>query len=149
MKKKILIVVSDYYKEIASGLVLGAESYLSQGHSKSKVEKNLYKSTIIEYKIINAPGSFEIPFLINKYKKSYDGFLALGCIIRGETYHFEVISNEVARKLMDLSVDIKKPIGFGILTCENIKQALQRSKAGINNKGKEAAKACLDILLYG
>ena len=86
--------------------------------------------------------------MIDRNKDLYDGFIALGCIIRGETYHFEVISNEVTRKLMDLSIDIQKPIGFGILTCENIKQALERSDPNKGNKGAEAAKACVSLMFY-
>ena len=84
--------------------------------------------------------------MIDLNKDLYDGFIALGCIIRGETYHFEVISNEVTRKLMDLSIDIQKPIGFGILTCENLAQAIQRSGPNNKNKGIEAAKACENLL---
>ena len=72
--------------------------------------------------------------------------MALGCILRGETYHFEIISNEVTRKIMDLSIDIGKPIGFGILTCENLAQAIQRSGPNNKNKGIEAAKACENLL---
>ena len=71
----------------------------------------------------------EIPFLINRNINSYDGFIALGCIIRGETYHFQIISNEVARKIMDLTVNLNKPISFGILTCENLEQAKKRSES--------------------
>ena len=73
-------------------------------------------------------------------------FCSLGCIIRGETYHFEIISNEVTRKIMDLSTDIGKPIGFGILTCENLEQALERSNPDNKNKGAEAARACQKLL---
>ena len=83
---------------------------------------------------------------INQYKNSYDAFLAFGCIIRGETYHFEIIANECSRKIMDLSISSSKPIGFGILTCENIEQAFKRADINSYNKGKEAAKACLDLL---
>ena len=86
---------------------------------------------------LNVSGSFEIPFVINKNKDLYDGFIALGCIIRGETYHFEIISNQVARKIMDLSISINKPIEFGILTCENYEQALKRAE----KKGSAAAHA--------
>ena len=103
----------------------------------------------INYKLIIAPGSFEIPYIINNNINNYDGSIALGCIIRGETYHFELIANEVARKIMDLSININKPIGFGILTCENLDQALVRSDPNIKNKGAEVAKACLDLLLDG
>ena len=140
--KKILIVVSDYYKKVASGLVKGATDYFDEK------DEFLVRDILIKYEIKKAPGAFEIPFLINKFKDSYDGFLALGCVIRGETYHFEIISNEVTRKIMDLSIEIDKPIGFGILTCENLAQAMQRSVSHKGNKGAEAAKACLSLLLY-
>jgi len=140
--KKILIVVSDYYEEVAKGLVKGCTDYFTLNKSKLKANSIDYV-----YEIKKAPGSFEIPFLINKFKNSYDGFLALGCIIRGDTYHYEIISNEVARKIMDLSIDIGKPIGFGILTCENLEQALERSDPTKKNKGAETAKACLDVLI--
>tara|TARA_B100001123_G_C14830443_1_gene835924 strand:+ start:299 stop:709 length:411 start_codon:yes stop_codon:yes gene_type:complete len=133
MIKKILIVKADYYKEISHSLFTGAYAYCSQ-------QDNI---TIDD---INVSGSFEIPFVINKNKDLYDGFIALGCIIRGETYHFEIISNQVARKIMDLSISINKPIGFGILTCENMNQALERSDPTQGNKGSEAAKACFDLL---
>ena len=142
--KKVLIVVSDYYEEVAQGLIKGATDYFSLNKSELVVNDIHY-----DCEIKKAPGSFEIPFLINKFKNSYDAFLALGCIIRGETYHFEIISNEVTRKIMDLSIDIGKPIGFGILTCENLEQALERSDPSKKNKGAEAAKACLDILING
>ena len=78
--------------------------------------------------------------------EDYDGFIALGCIIRGETYHFELISNEVTRKIMDLSINLKKPIGFGILTCDNLQQATERSNPKLRNKGAEAAEACRHLL---
>ena len=132
MEKKILIVSSAYYPEIAENLKKGATSYL-----------NLIKSN---YDIKYCSGSFEIPFTINQYLNSYLGFIALGCIIRGETYHFELIANEVTRKIMDLSIDSKKPIGFGILTCENEEQAVFRSDPLKGNKGEEAARACTESL---
>ena len=139
--KKILIVVSDYYEEVAAGLIKGATEYFDI--SKDELSG---REILIKYEIKKSPGAFEIPFLINQFKNSYDAFLALGCIIRGETYHFEIISNEVTRKIMDLSIEIDKPIGFGILTCENLAQAIQRSGPHKKNKGAEAAKACLKLL---
>jgi len=132
MTKKILIVSSNYYEKISNNLISGATQYL-------------VNNEIINKKI-NVPGSFEIPFTINKYKDLFDGFIALGCIIKGETYHFEVISNNVTRKIIDLSIAINKPIGFGILTCNNLDQALKRSDPSQSNKGFEAAKACVDLL---
>ena len=132
MKKKILIVISNYYEEIGNNLLKGAIKEL--------------KFNNIDYDIVYAPGCFEIPFLISKNIKKYKGFIALGCIIRGETYHFEIIANECARKIMDISNNNLKPIGFGVLTCENIKQAKIRSDTRKQNKGKEAANACIELL---
>tara|TARA_B100001540_G_C15375233_1_gene447569 strand:- start:110 stop:526 length:417 start_codon:yes stop_codon:yes gene_type:complete len=132
MNKKVLIVSANYYKNISDSLKIGATNFLN--------ENKIY------FEIIDSPGSFEIPYIINRNLKLYDGFIALGCIIRGETYHFELISNECSRKIMDLSISSNKPIGFGILTCENMDQALQRADVNSGNKGKEAAKACLDLL---
>ena len=141
-KINILIVTSDYYENVSEGLIKGSTDFIKQ--------QDIIQAGIkINYEIKKAPGSFEIPYIINKYKNSYDAFLAFGCIIRGETYHFEVIANEVTRKIMDLSININKPIGFGILTCENLDQALVRSDPNIKNKGAEVAKACLDLLLDG
>ena len=132
MNYKVLVVVSNYYDEISKNLIEGTEKYL--------------RETSITPRIIKAPGCFEIPYIIRKKSEDYDGFIALGCIIRGETYHFELISNEVTRKIMDLSIILNKPIGFGILTCNNIEQAQYRSNPLRGNKGKEAAKACVDLL---
>ena len=132
MKKKVLIVISDYYEEIGKNLLKGSITEL--------------KLNNINYDILFAPGCFEIPLLISKNIKKYKGFIALGCVIRGETYHFELIANECARKIIDISNENLKPIGFGILTCENIKQAKIRSDVRKKNKGKEAANACIKLL---
>ena len=132
MKKKVLIVISNYYEEIAKNLLKGSITEL--------------KLKNINYDILFAPGCFEIPFLISKNIKKYKGFIALGCVIRGETHHFELIANECARKIIDISNESLKPIGFGILTCENIKQAKIRSDLRKKNKGKEAANACIKLL---
>jgi len=131
-EKEILIVSSEYYAQIHDNLVSGASSYLNNNRIS------------FEQKI--APGCFEIPFLIKKNLNLYSGFIALGCIIRGETYHFEIIANECARKIMDLSVEFGKPIGFGILTCDNYEQAIVRSDPFQKNKGSEAARACIKSL---
>ena len=87
------------------------------------------------------PGSFEIPSIIEKYIKKFDGFIALGCIIKGETNNFNLISKSITDALMYLSIKHKKPIGNGLITCFNKKQALARRK-----KGKEAALAVQKIL---
>ena len=141
MSQKILIVASEYYRDITNNLVAGATYVL----------ENLK----INYDIKKTNGSFEIPFIINKNIKLFDGFIALGCIIRGETYHFELISNEVTRKIMSISIGSNKPIGFGIITCENVDQAIARSNLDQNaannllkksNKGEEAALAVINLL---
>ena len=132
MKKKILIVLSNYYDEVGNNLLEGATNEL--------------KSNKIDYDVLYAPGCFEIPYLVSKNIKKYRAFIVLGCVIRGETYHFELIANECARKIMDISNFSLKPIGFGILTCENLKQAKVRSDVKKKNKGKEAANACIKLL---
>ena len=132
MKKKVLIVISNYYEAIGKNLLKGSIMEL--------------KLNNINYDILFAPGCFEIPFLISKNIKKYKGFIALGCVIRGETYHFELIANECARKIIDISNENLKPIGFGILTCENIKQAKIRSDVKKKNKGQEATNACIKLL---
>ena len=126
MKRKILIVIADYYKEIALGLLNSAK-------------KNLPKTFKIE--IIKVPGVFEIPITISKYLKKFDGFIALGCVIKGKTPHFDFISQSSTNAIMDLAVNSKKPIGNGILTCLNMSQAKERKK-----KGAEAAKAIVSVL---
>ena len=123
--KKILIVIADYYEDISSSLLKSAKSNLSN----------------FSLKIIKVPGVFEIPVTISKNIKKYDGFIALGCVIKGETPHFDFISSASTQAIMKLSVDNKKPIGNGILTCLNMRQAKARSK-----KGKEAAKAVISVL---
>ena len=123
--KKILIVIANYYEDISSSLLKSAKSNLSN----------------FSLKIIKVPGVFEIPVTISKNIKKYDGFIALGCVIKGETPHFDFISSASTQAIMKLSVDNKKPIGNGILTCLNMKQAKARSK-----KGKEAAKAVISVL---
>jgi 6,7-dimethyl-8-ribityllumazine synthase len=132
MKNKILIVSSDYYKDVSNNLIKGATEEL--------------KINNIDFDILYAPGCFEIPFLISKNIKKYKGFIALGCVIRGETYHFNLIANECARKIINISNNSLKPIGFGVLTCKNLKQAINRSHIRKKNKGGEAANACIKLL---
>ena len=127
MKKKYLIVLADYYEDIAKGLLVSALN-------------SIPKSNLI--KIINVPGVFEIPVTISKNIKKYDGFLALGCVIKGKTPHFDFISQAATNAIMDLSIINKKPIGNGIITCLNKAQAKIRKK-----KGAEAAQAVMSIIL--
>ena len=126
MKKKYLIVITDYYQDISKGLLNSAL-------------KLIPSSNLI--KIIKVPGVFEIPVTISKNIKKFDAFLALGCVIKGETPHFDFISSTTTNAIMELSIDNKKPIGNGIITCLNMKQAKARKK-----KGEEAAKAIISVL---
>ena len=126
MNKNFLIVNANYYKDISSGLLKSATDLLPKN---SKV------------KIINVPGVFEIPVTISKNIKRFDGFIALGCVIKGQTPHFDFISQASTDAIMKMSINSKKPIGNGIITCLNMKQAKARKK-----KGAEAANAVLSVL---
>ena len=126
MKKKVLIVVADYYKSISDELIKSARS-------------KLIKSYVI--KIIKVPGVFEIPVTISKNIKKYDAFIALGCVIKGQTPHFDFISNASTNAIMQLAINSKKPVGNGIITCLNMKQANARVKKGI-----EASNAIISVL---
>ena len=140
MKKKVLIITASYYLDITKSLKTDAELLLE----KSK----------IRFDVIDVPGVFEIPVTIAKNIKKYDGFIALGCVIKGETPHFDFISKTTFEGLMKLSVDNKKPIGNGIITSLNLQQAIQRSGADEDvleenknkGKGKEATKAVISVL---
>ena len=127
MKKKVLIVTSNYYEQISSNLLKGASEEL--------------KFNNIDFDVLYAPGCFEIPFLISKNINKYQGFIALGCVIRGQTPHFDFISKSTTDALMTLSITSKKPVGNGVITCLNKKQAVVRGK-----KGSEAAEAVLSVL---
>jgi 6,7-dimethyl-8-ribityllumazine synthase len=126
MKKKILIVNANYYKEISGGLISSALKLIEGQYS---------------IKIIDVPGVFEIPVTISKNLKKFDAFIALGCVIKGQTPHFDFISQAATTAIVTLSIDSRKPIGNGIITCLNMKQAKERKK-----KGAEAAKAIISIL---
>ena len=126
MKKNFLIVVANYYKDISKGLLSSSKKLIPKGS---------------RLKIIEVPGVFEIPMTIKKNIKRYDAFIALGCVIKGQTPHFDFISQASINAIMSLSIDNKKPIGNGIITCLSLKQAKVRKK-----KGAEATKAVLSIL---
>tara|TARA_B100000575_G_scaffold287729_1_gene286527 strand:+ start:576 stop:965 length:390 start_codon:yes stop_codon:yes gene_type:complete len=126
MNKKFLIVNANYYQDISSGLLKSALEIIPK---KNKI------------KIINVPGVFEIPVTISKNSKRFDAFIALGCVIKGQTPHFDFISQASTDAIMKLSIYTRKPIGNGIITCLNMKQAIARKK-----KGAEAAQAILSVL---
>tara|TARA_Y100000590_G_scaffold234466_1_gene264043 strand:- start:13462 stop:13872 length:411 start_codon:yes stop_codon:yes gene_type:complete len=128
MKTKICIVQSIYNEDITDELSSGASKTLkSWGIKTVDIEK--------------VPGAFEIPVMISRLVKKYDGFIAIGCIIKGETANFDLICNAITNGIMQISINEKKPIGNGIITCFNKDQAFKRS-----DKGKEAATAVLRIL---
>ena len=126
MKKKILIVIADYYKDISNGLLKSANSRLKKSFSIN---------------IIKVPGVFEIPVTVSKNIKKFDAFIALGCVIKGQTPHFDFISYASTNAIMQLAVINKKPVGNGIITCLNMSQAKARLK-----KGAEASNAVISIL---
>ena len=135
--KKILIVNANYYKNISKKLILS-----------SKKRLNDYANV----NIINVPGIYEIPIAIRKNIKKFDGFIALGCVIKGQTPHFDLICFSTFNSILSLSITYNKPIGNGIITAYNMKQALQRCKSANSkkpNKGSEAANAVMSILKNG
>ena len=132
--KKICIVASKYYEDIINMLIDGANEAI-----------NIHKKRI-KTNIVYVPGVFEIPHVISKNLKIFDAFIALGCVIKGETPHFDFISKSSIDAIMKLSIESKKPIGNGILTCFNKDQAVERADKSNKNKGKEAADAVIELL---
>ena len=136
--KKILLVNATYYKDISKKLIL------------SSIKK--LKNNNVTINIIDVPGIFEIPIAIRKNIKKFDGFIALGCVIKGQTPHFDLICSSTFNSILNLSIVYNKPIGNGIITAYNRKQALQRCNSAISkkpNKGSEAANAVMSILQNG
>ena len=129
---RVLIVEARFYPHISDALLEGAVQILEQAGAK--------------FDRVTLPGALEIPGAIKQAAGHYDGFVALGCVIRGETYHFEIVANESSRGLMDLTVRDGLAIGNGILTVEDEEQALVRAKAENGGKGGDAARACLALI---
>lgn len=131
---RVLIVDARFYEEIADALYAGAAAEL--------------KKAGVAFDRISVPGAFEIPAAIRYAMDGgkYDGFVALGCVIRGETSHYDYVCGESARGLMNLGVDHSAAIGNGILTVENREQALERAYVDRKNKGGGAARACLELM---
>ncbi|HEY4266521.1 MAG TPA: 6,7-dimethyl-8-ribityllumazine synthase [Micropepsaceae bacterium] len=129
---RVLIVEARFYPEISDALYAGAARAL--------------EAAGVEYERVNVPGALEIPAAIKFAGAHYDGFVALGCVIRGETYHFEIVANESARGLMDLILRDGLCIGNGILTVEDEEQAFVRAHTAEGDKGGDAARACLALI---
>ena len=127
MSKKILIVCANYYKNISDNLLSSALKAIPKNYN---------------IKTIYVQGVFEIPVTIKKNLKKFHGFIALGCVIKGQTPHFDFISQSATDAIMKLSISSKKPIGNGIITCLNKKQAIARGK-----KGLEASEAVKIVLI--
>ena len=136
--KKILIINSNYYKKISQNLLITAKKEL--------------KNTKFRISVLEVPGIFEIPIGIRKNIKKFDGFIVLGCVIKGQTPHFDLICMSTFNAIINISIKFNKPIGNGIITALNLNQARQRSDRLSNkkpNKGSEAAKAVISILQNG
>ena len=136
--KKILIVNANYYKKISENLIF---------NTKKKLFNAKFKISILE-----VPGAYEIPIAISKNIKKFDGFVALGCVIKGQTPHFNLLCSSIFNAILSLSIKYNKPIGNGVITALNLKQAIQRSKKNNSkkiNKGSEAANAVISILKNG
>ena len=144
MKKKLCVVLADYYDDITELLVKGATEEILQAESKGIIKK-VYGGSSHDM-FLHVPGVFEIPVTISKLINKYDAFVALGCVIKGETPHFDLITKAVVNTIMDLSVKNKKPIGNGIITCLNMQQAIERADPNKKNKGGEAVSAVLQTL---
>lgn len=138
----ILIVEAGFYRDISDALLGGAKDVLDAAGN-------------VTYDVVSVPGCLEIPGAIRIAIKSmdlmggrrrYDAYVALGCVIRGETSHYDTVSEESARGLMDLSLQYSIAVGNGIITCEDMEQAWARAKGDEKNKGGGAAKAALDML---
>ena len=158
MKVKVCIVLANYYEEIANDLYRGAKLVLDkykkfENPQLKKTESAPFFSLMkegpheLKYKQRFVPGVFEIPLVISANINDFDAFIALGCVIKGETPHFDFISRATINGIMNLSVNYKKPIMNGIITCLNIDQARERADPDKKNKGGEAAKSLLH--LYG
>ena len=130
---KICIIVSEFYPKISKMLIDGAISKLK-------------KENISNIKIYKVPGTFEIPVIVSTLIEKYDAFIVLGCVIKGQTPHFHYICSTVINVLLNLSIKFNKPIGNGILTCNNKKQAIIRADMKKKDKGGEAAGAAISVL---
>jgi len=129
---KVCIIISNFYPKISKLLLDGAISKLK-------------KNKISDFKIVNVQGTFEIPVVLSTLISNYDVFVVLGCVIKGQTPHFHYLCTSVINALTNLSVEFKKPIGNGILTCNNKKQAIVRADPKIKNKGGEATEAAIAV----
>lgn len=130
----ILIVTANFYPEVSAELLAGARATL--------------KAAGASFEEITVAGAFEVPAAISYALDSgkFDGFVALGCVIRGETSHYDYVCGESARGIMELNIQADACIGYGILTVENMEQAMVRAKVSEGNKGRDAVEACMQLI---
>ena len=156
MKIKVCIVLAHFYEDIANDLYKGAKLVLDKYKKfQNPVWKNVDSDPffnmmkegphVLEYKQRFVPGVFEIPSMIAINIENFDAFIALGCVIKGETPHFDFISKAAINGIMNLSINHKKPIMNGIITCLNKKQAKERADPKKKDKGGEAARAFIHL----
>ena len=129
---KLCLIVSNFYPKISKLLIEGAVSKLK-------------KNKIFKFQIISVPGTFEIPVVLSNLIDKYDAFVVLGCVIKGQTSHFHYLCSTVINALTNISIHSKKPIGNGILTCNNKKQAVKRANPKKKDKGGEAVNAVISV----
>ncbi|MEI7669294.1 MAG: 6,7-dimethyl-8-ribityllumazine synthase [Pseudomonadota bacterium] len=136
MPPHICIIIAKFYQHIADELLKGALVAL-EAHSKE-----------ITYEVIEVPGAFEIPGAMSMAIESarFEGYVALGCVIRGETTHYDYVCAESARGINQLAIDTQAALGYGILTVENEEQALERASVAKGNKGADAVNACITMI---
>ncbi len=131
-ESKILIIFSDFYSEVSKNLINGAEYYLNQNNISFEKKK--------------VDGALEIPFLLQKFKNKFNGFIVLGCVIKGETDHYQVVKDICLNGIYSIAYKECLPLGCGILTVNNLEQALERSDIKKKNIGESAAKACCNLI---
>lgn len=129
---RLLFVVAPYYRGITDQLLTGARAVATEA------------GAIVD--VIEVPGAFEIPPAIAMYGNRYEGYVALGCVIRGETSHYDYVCGESARALMDLGMNRQIQVGYGILTVESMEQAQERAAPNGRDKGGEATRACVSLV---
>jgi 6,7-dimethyl-8-ribityllumazine synthase len=135
-QRRVIVIASRFNEFVVSGLVKGALGAWEK-----------HGGNAADLVVARAPGAFELPVLAKRLAKSgsYDAIVALGCVIRGDTAHFEYVAGECARGLQNVAVETGVPVVFGVLTTETVEQALQRSAPGGSNKGGEAMETALEM----
>ena len=131
---RFAVVASRFNDEIVAGLLAGALECLARHGAKDGA-----------IEVIRVPGAFEIPQVVRTVAERFDAVITLGCILRGETPHFEFIANQVTTELSRIACDARVPVTFGVITCETLQQAIERSSPGAGNKGWEAALAAIEM----